>query len=123
MTLSPASTLGTLTYASPDVHTSPPHTGLRMVAAAMLALFRALLACVKLCVVALGYTVLAAGIALRFVFALIAMILLFLGGLRWDVVKRRTLRTAEWVDVKVLATVGFFRRHLFPRSAGGDVAR
>jgi hypothetical protein len=32
---------------------------------------------------------------------------------RWDeFVKRRTLRqTAQWVDVKVLAMIAFFRRH------------
>ena len=49
---------------------------------------------------------------LSFAFALVAMILLFLGGLRWEVVKRRTLGGANWVDAKVLNTIGFIRRQI-----------
>ena len=41
-----------------------------------------------------------------------SLILLFLGGLRWDVVKRRTLGGANWVDAKVLNTMGFVRRQI-----------
>jgi len=111
--------LGTLTYASPEVRTHPPRTALRMIGAAALYVLARLLAAVRLSIVAIGYVVLGAGIVLRFAFALIAMVLLFLGGVRWDVVKRRTLGAAQWVDVRVLATVAFFRRVLLPRSGGG----
>jgi len=85
--------------------------------------FRVVLTTVRYGVMALGYAVLGAGIALRFAFSLVAMILLFLGGIRWEVVKRRTLGGAQWVDVKVLNTMAFFRRRLLPRSPGSDVAR
>lgn len=122
MTASPAQ-IGVLTYASPEVRTSPPRTFVRMGFAALRWVLGMLLTCVRLCILGTGYVVLGAGIALRFAFALVAMMLLFVGGLRWEVVKRRTLGAAQWVDVKVLSTMGFFRRHLLPRSVEGGVAR
>jgi hypothetical protein len=84
-----------------------------------------LLVGIRLCIVGLGYAVLAAGIAVRFLFALVAIALFFIGGLRWDVVKRRTLGAAQWVDVKVLGTMALFRRLTAPRGAttAGGVAR
>ncbi len=111
MTASPAE-LGVLTYASPHVRTSPPRTFFRMFFAAVGWTGGKLLTGFRLCIMAAGYAVLGAGIALRFAFALVAMILLFLGGLRWDVVKRRTLGGANWVDAKVLNTMAFVRRQI-----------
>jgi hypothetical protein len=119
MTASPASHLGVLTYASPEVRTSPPRTIVRMIFAALVKALGLLLGGLRLCVVGLGYAVLGAGIAVRFAFAFVAMLLLFVGGLRWDVVKRRTLGGANWVDAKVLNTMGFLRRHLLPRGWSG----
>ena len=110
MTASPASSLAVLTYASPQVRSSPPRTALRMIGAAIVKGLWTLLTALRLCIVALGYAVLAASIAVRFALALVALFLFVIGGLRWDVVKRRTLRTAHWVDVKVLAMIAFFRR-------------
>ena len=104
--------LGVLPYASPNVRTSPPRTVFRMLLAALVWTGGKLLTGFRLCIVAAGYIVLGAGIALRFVFALIAMILLFVGGLRWEVVKRRTLGGANWVDAKVLNTMSFVRRQI-----------
>ena len=80
-----------------------------------IALWAALLAGVRFCIIAIGYVILAASIVVRFAMAVIALVLFLLGGVRWDVVKRRTLGAAQWVDVKVLAMLGFFRRRL----AGG----
>jgi hypothetical protein len=77
----------------------------------------ALLVAVRWCVVGLGYAVLAAGIAVRFALALVALVLFFIGGVRWDVIKRRTLGAAQWVDVKVLNTMSLFRRLTTPRAA------
>ena len=118
MTASPSSSLGVLTYASPTVRTSPPRTTLRMVMAVVGKALLALLVGVQWCVVGLGYGVLAAGIALRFALALVALVLFFVGGVRWDVIKRRTLGAAQWVDVKVLSTMSLFRRLTTPRAAG-----
>ncbi len=122
MTASPAP-LGVLTYASPAVRSSPPRTFLRMFFSAVGWAGGVLLRGARLSIIALGYVVLGAGIALRFVFAVVAMILLFLGGVRWDVVKRRTLSGANWVDAKVLNTMAFVRRQidrLPPHRAGAD---
>src|SRR5687767_10723752 len=112
MTAASPAQLGVLTYASPQVRSSPPRTVLRILLAGLRWAFGKLLLCVRLCTMGAGYAVLAAGIALRFAFAVVAMILLFLGGLRWDVVKRRTLGGAEWVDAKVLNTMAFVRRQI-----------
>ncbi|HEV2294586.1 MAG TPA: hypothetical protein VGR35_12085 [Tepidisphaeraceae bacterium] len=103
---------GVLSYASPDVRTSPPRTVLRIVLAVMKWACGGVLTALRLCVMGLGYAVLGAGIVLRFAFAVIAMILLFLGGLRWEIVKRRTLGGAHWVDAKVLNTMSFVRRQI-----------
>lgn len=122
MTTATPGQLSVLTYASPDVRTSPPRTVIRMLLAALGWVCGILLTAIRLCIMALGYIVLGAGIALRFVFALVAMILLFLGGIRWDDVKRRTLGGAQWVDARVLNTMGFVRRQidrLPPHRSGG----
>ena len=116
--------LGVLTYAHPGVKISPPRTAMRMIGAALMRGLRLVLASLRLVVLALGYAMLGAGIALRFAFALIAVVLLFLGGLRWDVVKRRTLATATWVDGQVLDAISFVRRQvdrLPPRGRDGSV--
>jgi hypothetical protein len=110
MTVNPSSSLGVLTYASPQVRSSPPRTALRVIGAALLKLLRALLAAIRFAIVAIGYTVLAASIAIRFALAIVAIVFFVLGGVRWDVVRRRTLGTARWVDVKVLAMIAFFHR-------------
>jgi hypothetical protein len=112
MTATSPAELGVLTYASPHVRTSPPRTLLRMLFAALLWTGGKLLTGFRLCIMAAGYAALGASIAVRFAFALVAMILLFLGGLRWEVVKRRTLGGANWVDAKVLNTMGFVRRQI-----------
>jgi hypothetical protein len=104
--------LGVLTYAHPGVKISPPRTTMRMIGAALGRGRRLVLAGLRLVVLAVGYAMLGAGIGLRFAFALIAVVLLFVGGLRWDVVKRRTLVTATWVDAKVLDTISFVRRQV-----------
>ena len=124
MTAASPADLGVLSYASPTVQTSPPRTIFRMMGAILLWIGGKLLTGFRLCIMAAGYVVLGAGIALRFAFALIAMILLFLGGLRWEVVKRRTLGGANWVDAKVLNTMAFVRRQidrLPPHRRGPDV--
>ena len=102
--------LGVLTYASPQVRTHPPRTFLRMFGAAMAWVLRQLLMCVRLAILGLGYAVLAMSIGARLAFGVVAMTLLFLGGLRWDVVKGRTMRVANWVDVRTLQAVSFVRR-------------
>ena len=119
MNAATAMPVGTLTYASPDVRTSPPRTALRMIGAALLRGLGIVLTTLRLLIAGLGYAVLGAGVALRFVFTLVAMILLFVGGLRWDVVKRRTLVAANWVDARVLGTLGLLRRVLRLRSTDG----
>ncbi len=121
MTASPPQ-IGVLTYASPQVRSSPPRTLLRMLVGALGWCLAALFRGIRLIIMLSGYAVLAAGIVLRFAFSALAMILLFLGGVRWQTVKRRTLAAAQWVDAKVLNVMAFFRRRLLPRSAG-DVAR
>ena len=73
-------------------------------------MLRGLLAAVRYAIVAIGYAVLAASIVVRFALAIVALVFFILGGLRWDAVKRRTLGTAQWVDVKILAMIAFFRR-------------
>jgi hypothetical protein len=108
--MSPSSSLGVLTYASPQVRSSPPRTAARVIGVALLKLLHALLAAVRYAIVAIGYIVLAASIAIRFALAIVAIVFFILAGVRWDVVKRRTLGTAQWVDVKVLAMIAFFRR-------------
>jgi hypothetical protein len=110
MTASPTSSIGVLTYASPHVRSSPPRTALRVIGATLLKVLRALLAAVRLCIIAIGYVALAASIVVRFALAIVALVFFILGGVRWDVVKRRTLGTAQWVDVKVLGMIAFFRR-------------
>ena len=110
MTASPTSPLGVLTYASPHVRSSPPRTALRVMGAAILTTLRALRAAVRFAIIAIGYAVLAASIAVRFALAILAIVFFVIAGVRWDVVKRRTLGTAQWVDVKVLAMIAFFRR-------------
>ena len=112
MTAASPADLGTLSYASPTVRTSPPRTVFRMIVAALLWTGGKLLTGFRLCIMTAGYVVLCAGIALRFAFALIAMILLFLGGLRWETVKLLTLGGANWVDAKVLNTIAFVRRQI-----------
>ena len=112
MMAAPSPDLGVLTYASPDVRTSPPRTLLRTLLAALRWVGGRMLLALRLCVLASGYAVLGAGIALRFAFSLVAMVLLFVGGLRWDVVKRRTLGGATWVDAKVLGSMAFVRRQI-----------
>ena len=104
--------LGVLTYAHPGVKLSRPRTAARVVGAALARGFGLILTGLRLVVLGLGYVALGAGIVLRFAFALVAMVLLFLGGLRWEVVKGRTLGAATWVDRKVLATISFVRRQI-----------
>ena len=115
MTASPSSPLGILAYASPTVRTSRPRTLLRMFFATAGKALLTLLAGIRLCIIGLGYAVLAASVAVRFALALVALVLFVIGGLRWDVVKRRTLGAAQWVDVKVLGVIGFFRDLATPR--------
>jgi hypothetical protein len=110
MTANPSSAIGVLTYASPQVRSLPPRTALRVIGAALLKMLRGLLAAVRYAIVAIGYAVLAASIVVRFALAIVALVFFILGGLRWDAVKRRTLGTAQWVDVKILAMIAFFRR-------------
>ena len=111
-----------LSYASPNVRSSPPRTFFRMFVAALFWCGGKLLTALRFVITSSGYAVLGTGIALRFAFSVVAMILLFLGGLRWEMVKRRTLCSAQWVDAKVLNAAAFFRRRLLSRSAG-DIAR
>ena len=101
--------LGVLTYASPGVKIHPPRTFLRMFGAAIAWVFGLVLTCVRLVILAMGYAVLAAGVVVRLGFGVVAMLLLFVGGLRWDVVKSRTMRVANWVDVRTLQAVQFVR--------------
>jgi hypothetical protein len=101
--------VGVLTYASPEVRTHPPRTFLRMFGAATAWVLRLLLTCVRLVILACGYAVLAAGVVVRLAFGVVAVLLLFVGGLRWDVVKSRTMRVANWVDVRTLQAVQFVR--------------
>lgn len=122
MTASPASTLGVLQYASPTVLTSRPRTLLRMFFATAGKALVTFLIGVRLLIVGLGYAVLAAGIAVRFALALVALVLFFIGGVRWTTIKRRTLGAAEWVDGKVLGTIALFRRLTTPRSPSAAAA-
>ena len=108
--------LGVLTYASPGVRTHPPRTFLRMFAAAVLWVLGLLLGCVRLAILALGSTVLAAGVVVRLCLGVVALLLLFLGGLRWDVVKSRTMRVANWVDARTLAAVQLVRNPFLPKN-------
>jgi hypothetical protein len=102
--------IGVLTYASPEVRTHPPRTFLRMFGAAVAHVFGLALRWVRLAILGLGYAVLAAGVVVRLGFGVVAMTLLFVGGLRWDVVKSRTMRVANWVDTRTLRAVQFVRR-------------
>ena len=111
MTANPSSPIGVLTYASPHVRSSPPRTALRVIGAALLKTLRGLVSAVRYAIVAIGYAVLAASIVVRFALAILAIVFFVIAGVRWDVVKRRTLGTAHWVDVKVLTMIAFFRRH------------
>jgi len=111
MTANPSSPIGVLTYASPQVHSSPPRTTLRMIGAGLFKTLGAVIAVVRFAIVGIGYAILAASIAVRFVLAIVAIVFFVIAGVRWDIVKRRTLGTAQWVDVKVLAMIAFFRRH------------
>ena len=112
--------LGVLTYASPEVRTHPPRTLLRMFGAAVAYVLGLLLTCVRLVILAMGYAVLAASVVVRLGFGVVAMLLLFVGGLRWDVVKSRTMRVANWVDVRTLAAVSFVRNPFIGGSKDGN---
>ena len=112
--------LGVLTYASPGVKTHPPRTFLRMFGAAILWVLRLELMCLRLAILGLGYAVLAAGVVVRLFFGVVAVALLFLGGLRWDVVKSRTMRVANWVDARTLAAVQFVRNPFISTQVDGD---
>jgi hypothetical protein len=111
--------LGVLTYASPEVRTHPPRTFLRMFGAAIAWVLGLLLMCVRLVILALGYTVLAGGVVVRLGFGVVAMLLLFLGGLRWDVVRSRTMRVANWVDVRTLQAVQLVRNPFVAKDGRG----
>src|SRR5688572_3657079 len=104
--------VGILAYATPVVRTAPPRSFLRLFAAAIARGIGLLLTSLRLSILGLGYVMLGAGIALRFGFGIIAMCLLFTGGVRWSTVKTRTLRAADWVDRKTLQTLRMFARIL-----------
>ena len=104
--------MGVLDYATPSVRTSPPRRVWRMTLAAAWWCVRRTITLVRLSILGVGYTVLGLGIGLRFTLGIVAMILLFVGGLRWAIVKTRTLRAATWVDRKTLQAVEFVRRRL-----------
>ena len=101
--------LGVLAYASPDVKTSPPRTIARMCFAALRWAGGELLRCLRLVILGCGYAVLGASFIVRLVLSAVAMTLLFLGGLRWETIKSRTMAVANWVDVKTLRAVEFLR--------------
>lgn len=105
--------LGVLPYASPDVRTSPLRTTRRVLFDAARVLFAVLLLCLRHAVLALGYAVLGVSVIVRLVMSVVAIALLFLGGLRWDIVRGRTLRFANWVDRITLRAVSYLR----PRTA------
>jgi hypothetical protein len=111
-----------LPYASPTVRTAPPRTFLRMWLAFAGWVIGRLLACVRIALVALGYATLGAGVVLHRCLAIIAALLFFLGGMRWDAIKARTLRAAQWVDARTLATIQFLRRCI-PASLRGPVVQ
>ena len=105
-----AEPLPVLPYKSPEVPTLPPRTWLRMFFAGIKCVVAKIFLCIRLVILALGHAVLAASVVLRLAFSLIAIILLFVGGLRWETIKSRTLRAADWVDVKTLQAVRLLRR-------------
>jgi hypothetical protein len=114
--------LGVLDYAMPTVRTSPPRSLWRMAATAAWRCVRVLLACVRLSILTLGYATLGAGIVLRFSLGIVAMVLLFVGGMRWSIVQTRTLHIANWVDRKTLEVIerlrGLVRFGACARDAG-----
>ena len=109
--------LGVLTYASPEVRTHPSRTFLRMFGAAVACILGMALLGVRLAILGLGYTVLAFGVVVRLAIGVVATLLLFVGGLRWDVVKSRTMRVANWVDVRTLGAVQFVRNPFVAKDA------
>jgi hypothetical protein len=78
-------------------------------------MFGIMLGCIRLAILALGYAVLVCGVVVRLGLGVVAMLLLFVGGLRWDIVRRRTMRVANWVDVRTLQAVQFVRNPFIPK--------
>ena len=109
--------LGVLPYASPDVRTSPPRTALRMSLAVVRWVLGQLLIVLRYAILAVGYGVLGVSVVVRLALGLVAMMFLYVGGLRWELVKARTLRAAQWVDVKMLRAMRFLRREVVAERA------
>jgi len=108
--------LGVLAYASPDVKTSPPRTLARMGFAVARWFGGQIFRAVRLTVLTSGYAVLALSVIVRSLLGAIAMTLLYLGGLRWERVKARSMRVAHWIDRKTLRAVQFLRAPLASRA-------
>ena len=106
--------LDELGYASHGLRTPPPRTALRVAFACLRWLVRQMVAVLRVGLLVLAYTALAAGVVLHRGLRSVAAFLLFLRGLRWHAIAARTMRAARWVDVKTLATTAFLRRRLVP---------
>ena len=62
----------------------------------------------------------ALSVIVRSLLGAIAMTLMYLGGLRWERVKARSMRVANWIDRKTLRAVQFLRA---PMASNSDCAR
>ena len=111
-TMTASGSLGVLAYASPQVKTSPPRTIWRMAFALARWGVRMTVHGVRLIIIACGYAVLGASILVRLILGGVAIMLLYLGGMRWERVKRRCMRAGNWIDRKTLRAVQFLRAPL-----------
>ncbi len=114
---SQAHSLGVLAYASPQVKSSPPRTSARLGFAALGSLVKLILRGVCLLMIGCGYAVLGVSMLLRVLLGGVAIGLLYLGGMRWERVKARSMSAGNWIDRKTLAAVQFLRAPLAPRAS------
>ena len=105
--------VGMIEYAAPRVPTHRRRTPLGTLARLLRRAGGLALLLVRLVFLAAGYAVIFAGVVLRLGCEVAGAILLFLGGLRWEVVRSRLMRSAEWVDAQTLRTVRLVTRNPF----------
>ena len=105
--------VGMIEYAAPAVPTHRRRTLLGTVGRLLRRAGGFVLLLVRLAFLAAGYAVIFAGVVLRLGCEVVGALLLFLGGLRWDAVRSRLMRSADWVDAQTLRTVRLVTRNPF----------
>lgn len=106
-----------LSYAAIEVPTHHRRTVLSTGLRWLKAMFIALAWVCRQLIVAVAFTLIAAGHVLRFSLQLIGAALLLLAGVRWSEIRRRMMRGALWVDRSVLRVIGVLARNPFARRA------